>query len=108
MKDGIYFVRFSRDLQDFGEGIAVIQNNTVNGGDYVCTYKGKAASNKLDLHVTQHNPSVETIFGNIQDFILQLNIIPSEDGYQLSGTVKDNNNLQVAVSVRYLGEVLSF
>ena len=106
MKDGIYFVRFSRDLEDFGEGIAVIQNNTVNGGDYVCTYRGKAAGKTLDLHVTQHNPSVATIFGNIKDFILQLSIIPNEEGYQLSGNVKDNNNLQVAVSVRYLGEVL--
>lgn len=106
MKDGIYFGRFSRDLEDFGEGIAIIQNNTINGGDYVCTYRGKATGNTLDLHVTQHNPSVATIFGNIKNFILQLNIVSNEEGYQLSGTVKDNNNLHVAVSVRYLGEVL--
>ena len=106
MKDGIYFVRFSRDLQDFGEGIAVIKNNTVNGGDYVCTYRGKTAGNSLDLQVTQHNPSVDTIFGNIETFIIQLSITPSEDGYQLSGTVKDNSNLQITVSIRYLGAVL--
>jgi len=106
MKDGIYFVRFSRDLQDFGEGIAIIQNNIVNGGDYVCTYRGKATGNKVDLHITQHNPSVETIFGDIKNFIVQLNIIPDEEGYQLSGTVKDNGNLKVAVSIRYLGDVL--
>ena len=106
MKDGIYFVKFSRDLQAFGEGIAVIQNNTVNGGDYVCTYRGKASGNKLDLQVTQHNPSVETIFGNIQNFVMQLKIVPSEEGYQLAGTVKNNSNLQVAVSIRFLGEVL--
>lgn len=106
MKDGIYFVRFSRDLQDFGEGIAVIQNNTVNGGDYVCTYTGKASGDSLNLQVIQHNPSVDTIFGNIKTFIMQLSITPSADGYQLLGTVKDNSNLEVAVSIRYLGAVL--
>lgn len=106
MKDGIYFVRFSRDLEDFGEGIAVIQNNTVNGGDYVCTYRGKISGNNVDLEVTQHNPSVDTIFGNIKTLIVQLNITTTENGYQLSGVVKDNSDLQVAASVRYLGAVL--
>jgi len=106
MKDGIYFVRFSRDEQDYGEGIVVVQDNTVNGGDYVCIYTGKVADNTLDLHVTQHNLSVTTIFGNIQTFILQLNITQNEDGYLLSGAVKDNASLKVTASIRYLGEAI--
>jgi len=106
MKDGIYFVRFSRDGQDYGEGIVVVQDNTVNGGDYVCIYTGKVVGETLDLHVTQHNLSVATIFGNIQTFILQLNIIQNEDGYLLSGAVKDNASLKIAASIRYLGEAI--
>jgi len=106
MKDGIYFVRFSRDAQDFGEGIVVIQDNTANGGDYVCIYTGKAIGDTIDLHVTQHNLSVATIFGDIKTFTLQLNITQNETGYQLSGTVKGNPGLEVAVSIRYLGEVI--
>lgn len=106
MKDGIYFVRFSRDGQDYGEGIVVVQDNTVNGGDYVCIYSGKVTDDTLDLHVTQHNLSVATIFGNIQKFTLQLNISLNEDGYQLSGSVNDNTRLKVAASIRYLGEAI--
>lgn len=95
MKYEIYFVRFSRNLQDFGEGIAVIQNNTVNGGDYVLIYRGKIPGNSFDLQVTQHNLSVDTIVGNIEAFLMQLGITSSEDGYQLSGAV--NNNLYSGV-----------
>lgn len=106
MKDGIYFVRFTRDMEDFGEGVVVIKNNTINGGDYVCVYTGKAIDNKMELDITQHNSSVETVFGNIKKFTLLLEISQTEMGYLLSGVVKDNPSLKVTVGINYMGEAV--
>lgn len=106
MKDGIYFVTFSRDSQEYGEGVVVVQDNKINGGDYVCVFKGKVTGNKLALNVTQHNLSIATIFGNIQSFIMLLTIEETENGYALSGYVENIPNLNVKATLRYLGEAI--
>lgn len=46
MKDGIYFVHFKSNIQDFGTGTVVVQNKIINGGDFGFSYKGKSKAIK--------------------------------------------------------------
>ena len=47
MKDGIYHVRFSSNMQGVGEGIAVFKGEGVNGGDSGYTYSGSVSYTHL-------------------------------------------------------------
>ncbi|MCV5343099.1 negative regulator GrlR, partial [Escherichia coli] len=40
MKNGIYFVTFSSNNHDVGQGTVVVKDNAINGGDFGFTYQG--------------------------------------------------------------------
>jgi hypothetical protein len=110
MIDGIYHVRFSSSTQDFGEGLATIKDGSVNGGDNGYLYQGRVSSAASGISgkllVKRWNPSVTSVFGNMQQFELDLSGSQSADRtFQVSGNVAGQSNLKINIAGRFLAEL---
>ncbi|ENU4316747.1 GrlR family regulatory protein [Acinetobacter baumannii] len=107
MKDGIYFVKFKSNIQDFGDGTVVIKNGVVNGGDYGFTYQGKIDNNCLKLSAKQHDKNVTSVFGNITDYEIALDINPIGNDYELVGKTDLAPGVIIQVQAKFIGELLT-
>ncbi|MCP9270371.1 negative regulator GrlR [Xenorhabdus sp. XENO-1] len=107
MKDGIYFVSFRSNVQDFGNGAVVVRNNVINGGDYVCTYRGRLTHNSITLTVEQHNKEGISVFGNISKFNLLLSVQETSIGYSLNGIVEGMPELKIETQAKFIGDLIS-
>lgn len=106
MKNGIYFVVFSSNQQDFGSGTVVVRDGVVNGGDFGFTYQGRQDGNKLTLHVFQHDPNVTAVFQGVNNFNLDLVVQDVGAGYQLVGSVVGMPSAQIAIRAKFIGEII--
>lgn len=106
MQDGIYHVVFSSPLGSAGEGLAVVKDGAVNGGDHGYLYIGQllAADANISgqLEITRWNPSAQSIFGPIQNFTLALTGNASGDNFLVSGGVQGQPALRITIKGRRL------
>ena len=107
MLDGIYHVRFSSQ-SDFGEGIAVFNNGSVNGGDHGYLYLGNIASKNKEvsgkLLIKRWKTSVNSVFGNLQQFELTVAGVEVNDrSFQADGNIVGQQGMKIKI----LGELLS-
>ena len=83
MVNGIYHVTFSSNSNDFGDGIAVFKDDTVNGGDHGYVYSGTTIKQgeqfTATLTIKRWNSSVQSVFGPISEFVLELSGNTSSD-----------------------------
>ncbi|WP_170925036.1 GrlR family regulatory protein [Serratia proteamaculans] len=101
MKDGLYAVNFRSNLQDFGSGIVSVKNDAINGGDYGFYYQGRVIDNKIKLSVRHYNPQAQSVFGNINNFHLNLNVVEKAEGYyELSGSMEGQPQLILTVTAK--------
>jgi len=107
MKDGIYFVKFKSNIQDSGDGIVVVKNGVVNGGDYGFTYQGKIDNNCLKLNAKQHDKSVASVFGNITNYEIALDINSIGNDYELVGKTDLAQGVVIQVQAKFIGELLT-
>ena len=107
MKEGIYHVTFSSNSNDFGEGIVVLKGNALNGGDHGYLYTG-STNIQVDkfsflLKVKQWNPAVQSVFGPLNEFNLNLNGQSSPDGgFLAQGYVVEQPQAKITIHGRYL------
>lgn len=101
MQNGIYHVRFASD-QDSGEGLAVIQNGTVNGGDNGYLYLGRlhVVGNTLSglLEIKRWNAAVPSVFGPLGNFKLLLTGSFSGATFEANGSVEQRPQLTIKIS----------
>lgn len=107
MNDGIYHVTFSSNGGDFGEGIAVFKDGSVNGGDggylYTGTKSEQGAQFASRLTVKRWNASAQSIFGPLGEFQLELNgSSPDGRGFMASGYVVGQPASKISVQGKYL------
>lgn len=92
MRDGIYRVVFSSDAGEQGEGLAVFKGTSVNGGDYGYTYAGEMETSgesfTAQLTVKRWNIRATSIFGTVDQFVLNLKGQDKGDGFSASGEVQ--------------------
>lgn len=111
MTDGIYHVRFSSSTQDFGEGIVTVKDGHIYGGDHGYLYLGKASEGagvgiEGQLRIKRWNPAVASVFGNIQEFELQLQGSQVVDrSFNVSGNVVGQPNSKINISGRFLSDL---
>lgn len=106
MKDGIYFVVFSSNQNDVGNGTVVVKDGSVNGGDFGFTYQGKVNGEKLDLHVFQHNPSAQNVFHGVNEYTINLSVAEAANGYSLTGSVNGIPGAVLTVRAKKIGELI--
>lgn len=109
MSQGIFHVQFKSNLQDSGQGLVVIKNGSINGGDDHYLYRG-AAPQKTGpftgkLHVNKWRGGNRTVV-NIDNFELDVNgKIDFEAGQlDLVGTVTGQPQLQIQIIGRRVGD----
>ena len=75
MRDGIYHVRFASTMGAAGEGLVVVKDRSINGGDAGYLYQGVLASDAAgelrgQLQVKRWNAGHASVFGllgNVRD-----------------------------------------
>jgi hypothetical protein len=107
MRDGIYHVRFVASSTDMGEGLVVIKQGTMNGGDQGYLYTGQLAANGTSitgkLRVKKWHAGAVSVFGPLDDFELQLTGNDTPDGgFRASGVVADPRGMTIVIEGRYL------
>ncbi|HHR6129249.1 TPA: GrlR family regulatory protein [Providencia alcalifaciens] len=107
MKDGIYFVRFRSNSQDFGNGTVIVKDNIVNGGDFAYLYRGKVNGIQTTLTIERHDKSATSVFGDIDKFNLILNIAESGRDYVLAGHVEGIQQMKITINAKFIGEVIN-
>ncbi|HAY0635941.1 GrlR family regulatory protein [Serratia rubidaea] len=106
MKNGIYFVTFSSNNNDVGQGTVVVQDNAINGGDFGFTYQGRVQGDKLDLHVSQHNPQAVNVIQGVNNYTMEMLIGETQNGYVLSGAVRGIPQAQLRVTAKFIGDLI--
>ena len=105
MISGIFRVRFSSSTQDFGEGIAVFKDGSVNGGDHGYIYTGKISGEKAMLKVKQWNPAVVSVFGPLKSFQLDLAMTSqTADAFSATGSVAEHPASRINISGNKLSD----
>ncbi|MHC0464579.1 GrlR family regulatory protein [Kosakonia cowanii] len=106
MKNGIYYVVFSSNQNDVGNGTVVVKDGAVNGGDFGFTYQGNVHGDKLDLHVFQHDPQAQNVFQGVNNYTLNLSVNEVRGGYHLTGTVNGMPGAQLVVNAKHIGDLV--
>lgn len=110
MKDGIYHVRFSSNMQGVGEGIAVFKGGSVNGGDSGYTYSGSkqgdSAGFTAKLTIKRWDPGSESVFGGLEQFELEFRGDSTEAGFSAQGSIVGRSEATLLVEGRYLTPAL--
>ncbi len=106
MQDGIYHVRFSSPQGSAGEGLAVIKDGSVNGGDSGYLYVGQLMSEgpslSGQLEISRWNSGIQSIFGNLGKFALALTGTTGTDNFAVSGGITGKPNLRISIAGRRL------
>jgi hypothetical protein len=105
MISGIYHVRFSSSTQDFGDGIAVFKDGTVNGGDHGYLYTGSLSGDKALLQIKQWNTAVTSVFGPIKNFQLDLTVnSQSSETFSATGGIVGQPTSKISISGKRLSD----
>lgn len=107
MQDGIYHVRFSSSVGSAGEGLVVIKQTSVNGGDVGYLYIGQLTDNggtlSGHLNIKQWNPGQVSVFGPLNNFQLQLSgQAVAGNSFTVSGGISSQPNLKITITGRFL------
>jgi len=107
MIDGIYHVTFSSNSNDLGQGIAVFKGAAVNGGDHGYIYTGTKSENgalfNSSLTIKQWNPSVPSVFGTRDEFVLELTASSSDsNGFIANGHIAGESQSKIIIRGRFL------
>ena len=111
MINGIYHVKFSSSNHVFGEGLAFVNSEAVNGGDHGYLYLGRIASNGGSLsgrlQIRRWNSAVASVFGALQSFDLDLTGTQnaSDRSFQVAGNVSGHPAQRITISGRFLSEL---
>ncbi|WP_336715147.1 GrlR family regulatory protein [Pantoea ananatis] len=102
MKDGIYYVSFRSNQQDFGNGIVTINKGKVNGGDYAYIYQGEIDDNSSVLKITRFNEQATSVFGPLKEFYLDLKVNSSTGEPILEGNVQGRPEFKIQIYSKLL------
>lgn len=107
MKDGIYKIIFNTNVNKNGQldGIVVVKDGKLNGGDYVCYYKGSVVGAKVYVQSVPHNHKDTNAFNNNQAVDLELTIEDHLTHYLFKGHVKGDNSLVIQGQLNFLSEL---
>lgn len=91
MKEGIYTVVFESNIHALGEGIIVVDDKKIHGGDIAFTCRGYLNSPNMEMEIIHYNEDIPSTLGVDGNYtlVLQYNLV-TDGQYHLSGYVKDD------------------
>jgi hypothetical protein len=94
-----------------GGGLIVVNQNTINGGDFGYLYRGSYATlgDKLSstIKVTHYNPSATSIFGPLKEFDLTLSGQAVGDTFTFNGSIAHNPSMQIKIAGKRIADLAS-
>ncbi|EAS0614704.1 nucleoside transporter [Salmonella enterica] len=107
MKNGIYHVSFESNLSSFGEGIVVVSDGKVHGGDIGFTCRGYLHRHVMEVSVCQYNREIPSALVAEGDYQLSLQYEKDSEGkYCFTGHVKGDKKKQITAYAVFLDELL--
>jgi hypothetical protein len=111
MVSGIYSAEFASDKQMMGRGVVIFSDNALHGGDEAYYYKGKYkrdGDNNISatVDVGNHSGSPTSIFGPLKSYRLTLNGVANDQGFTLSGHVKEQPSLMITIKLKKVDELV--
>ncbi len=89
VKEGIYTVVFESSQQSVGEGVVVVNDGKVHGGDIAFTVRGGMNRPVMGLDMLYYNREIPSVLGMENDYWLEMCYCESGEGrYDLCGHVK--------------------
>lgn len=107
MKDGIYKLIFNTNVNKNGalDGIVVVQNGKINGGDYVCIYKGSVNGKTASVKSIPYNKNDTTAFNGHSVLDLEIQIEDHMSHYLFKGHVKGDMSQTIFGQLNFLSEL---
>lgn len=107
MKDGIYKLVFNTNVNKNGQldGIVVVQDGKINGGDYVCFYKGSVNGVKGTVKSVPYNKNDTTAFNGQSPLELEILIEDHNSHYLFKGHIKDDHSKVIHGQLNFLSEL---
>ncbi|EBD6143778.1 nucleoside transporter [Salmonella enterica] len=107
MKEGIYTVVFESSQQSVGEGVVVINNGRVHGGDMAFTIRGIMKRPVMELEVHYYNRDIPSALGMEEDYWLEMSYREAGEGrYVFSGHVKGHPERMLKACAVFLTPLL--
>lgn len=97
MHNGLWTIEFSSESNFFGNGVLVLIEGRLLGGDHGYYYSGNYEINGTDLHgrvnVIRYDPNSISVFGDIDNFSLNLEgSISDSELIVVAGDVNNSKN----------------
>lgn len=104
MISGIYFVEFKANNNDYGMGLAVVDNGKVNGGDHSYLYRGRldiyGEELKAVIDVSHYRGSLDSVMGALKNYTLNLSGKMTGEVFDVTGGIPDIPD----VNIRMIGK----
>lgn len=109
MTSGIFFVQFSVGPQNTGGGLAVISDGDINGGDETYLYQGHlnayGSQAKATIEVTHYRGALNSVFGPLRTFTLDLVGTADEQAFDVQGTIMGTQSPMIRISGRKVAQL---
>jgi|AGFS01.1.fsa_nt_gi hypothetical protein len=108
MKEGIYTVVFESSRQSVGEGVVVVNNGKIHGGDIACTIRGIMERPVMTLEVHYYNRDIPSVLGMEEDYWLEMSYCEVGEGhYDFTGQVKGHPERTLRAHAVFLTPLLN-
>lgn len=101
MDPGIYYVIFKSHSGRFGDGLAVLENGRIHGGDqrylYRGVYKTDGRAVEADIQVSYYRGEAKSVLGHLSKFKLNLAGQSSGEAFTVQGHVFGQSHLAITI-----------
>jgi hypothetical protein len=101
MDSGIYYVIFKSQTGRFGDGLVVVDDGKIHGGDqsylYCGRYKTDGQEIEAEIEVSYYRGEPQSIFGHLPKFSLNLSGNATNDAFTVAGRVFGQSQLVINI-----------
>lgn len=101
MLSGIYFVRFVANSNNVGEGLVVIKDGIINGGDLTYLYQGRldyyGDEIKAQIDVRHYKGPLNSVMGPLKEYSLHLSGKRQGEKLEVSGGIPNMPNASISI-----------
>lgn len=109
MLEAMYGVEFVSNQNDGGYGVVILETGRILGGDssfvFVGSYEVKNGIVQANVRCTNDRNLLQSVFGDIQEFNLNLKGTPEYKGFKLVGHMVENPAMQIEIKLTRRAEL---
>ncbi len=109
MIEALYGIEFQSSMEDGGYGVVVLETGRILGGDssfvFVGDYNVKNNIVRANVKCTNYRKSLQSIFGDIDEFNLHLEGRPSDNEFILKGHMVEDPSKKIGVKLTRIAEL---